>query len=372
MENLIKSLEFLGKSGFISGLVENNSIRNIKFLPLGKTFLDNIRNEWHRNKEDLNSYPAIGVDVENTPNSSKFSFIQSSSLRENLLHVKNHFQSELPLILKSENLYSGSVGNKKGNDDETIRFDIPRGTILATNYLYTPSVALEKFYHIQRERKICWMKYSSNPSRYFLSDLVTEEKAGHKLQSLKIKSKFATGDMEVEEIHFVPIAAMGLENESDFAMKDPRLGRDVLPTCIRSEFKLEATACALLLDSIENSREDTLAINRKIAPYQCGIFCFFEDKETTSDLTDLSTHISNVIRKLGISTLNLQKCHTNNRDTLLTEICQMDRIGVPYCIILQSDTLRTGLMKLRSRDTTLSETIHITDVSNYLQKIFNS
>ncbi|XP_055844182.1 DNA polymerase subunit gamma-2, mitochondrial [Episyrphus balteatus] len=369
MENLTKSLEFLTKSGFIKGLVEKNTIKNIKFLPLGTTLLDNIRNEWHKNKEELNSYPAIGIDEDFKRDSNKFSFIRSHTLRESLLHVKNHFQNDLPLIIKTENLFSAP---RVVNDDETIQIDIPRETVLATNYFFTPSVALEKFYHIQRERKICWMKYSSNPSRYYLSDLVTEEVGGHKLQSLKIKSKLDSGDMEVEEIHFVPIAAMGLENESDFAMKDSRLLRDVLPTCIRSEFKLETTACALLLDSIESSRENTLAINRKIVPYQCGIFCYVEDNIMPSDMTDLSTHISNVIRKLGISALNLQKCHTNNPITLNTELCQMDRIGVPYCIILESETLRTGLMKLRSRDTTLSETIHITDVSNYLQKIFNS
>lgn len=371
MESLTKSLELLTKSGFIKGLVENKTVKNTKFLPLGKTLLDNIRIEWHKQKEDLNSYPAIGVheDDKNQREVNKFSFIQSSGFRENLLHVKKHFQSELPFILKTESQWTGSNGS--GNE-ELIQFEIPEETVLATNYFFSSSVAVEKFYHIQRERKICWMKYSSNPSRYFLSDLVTEEKNGHKLQSLKVKSKFGIGDLEVEEIHFAPLAAMELENEADFLMKDPRSGRDVLPTCIRSEFRLETTACALLLDSIESNRSSTLALNRKIAPYQCGIFCFFQGKTISSDLTDLSTHISNVIRKLGISALNLQKCHTNNRNTLSTELCQMDQIGVPYCIILDTDSLRTGLMKLRSRDTTLSETINISDVSNYLQKIFNS
>lgn len=374
MENLTRYLELLTKTGFIKGAVEKNTIKNIKFLPLGKTLLDNIRNEWHKQKDDLNSYPAVALDhdkelAEIQQDSSKFSFIRQSGFRENLLHVKQHFQSELPLILKTENHCSAFVGN---TSDQNINFEIPQETILASNYLFTPSVALEKFYHIQRERKICWMKYSSNPSRYFLSDLVTEDQAGHKLQSLKIKSKFGVGDVEVEDIHFVPLAAMDLENDADFAMADSKLGRNVFPTCIKSEFRLERTACALLFDSIESSREGTLALNRKIAPYQCGIFCFFEGKKISSDLTDLSTHISNVIRKLGISALNLQKCHTNDRNILFSELSQMDQIGVPYCIILDSGSLQTGLMKLRSRDTTLSEVIHITDVSNYLQKIFNS
>lgn len=48
----------------------------------------------------------------------------------------------------------------------------------------------------------------------------------------------------------------------------------------------------------------------------------------------------------------------------------MDKIGVTYNLILESKSLQNGLIKLRNRDTTISEIIHISDIPNYLLKIF--
>ncbi|XP_046915659.2 DNA polymerase subunit gamma-2, mitochondrial [Dermatophagoides farinae] len=47
-------------------------------------------------------------------------------------------------------------------------------------------------------------------------------------------------------------------------------------------------------------------------------------------------------------------------------IDQCDRLAVKYCIILTEETLRTGIIHLRNRDTTISEQIHI---SNLLKTI---
>lgn len=49
-----------------------------------------------------------------------------------------------------------------------------------------------------------------------------------------------------------------------------------------------------------------------------------------------------------------------------------DSIGVPYGILLEPDSLVTGFFKLRNRDTTLLETVHISQLESYLLKIFNS
>lgn len=55
----------------------------------------------------------------------------------------------------------------------------------------------------------------------------------------------------------------------------------------------------------------------------------------------------------------------------LKEIAQKtDSIGIPYLLIIGDKTLETGLLRLRSRDTTLCETIHISDIPKYLIDIF--
>jgi glycyl-tRNA synthetase (class II) len=49
-----------------------------------------------------------------------------------------------------------------------------------------------------------------------------------------------------------------------------------------------------------------------------------------------------------------------------------DEVGIPYDILLDEKSLKDGLFQLRNRNTTLSETIHLSDVTDYLVKIFNS
>lgn len=52
------------------------------------------------------------------------------------------------------------------------------------------------------------------------------------------------------------------------------------------------------------------------------------------------------------------------------EFNKIDSIGIPYSLLLDAESLNTGLMKLRDRDTTLSETVHISFLTEYLSQIF--
>ena len=45
-----------------------------------------------------------------------------------------------------------------------------------------------------------------------------------------------------------------------------------------------------------------------------------------------------------------------------------DEIGTPYCITILDSTLSNGIVTLRSRNTTLQEFIHISDVVKTIQQ----
>ena len=52
------------------------------------------------------------------------------------------------------------------------------------------------------------------------------------------------------------------------------------------------------------------------------------------------------------------------------DLTYYDSLGIPYIVTVDKQSTKTGLIKLRSRETTLYETIHISDIPNYLLKIF--
>lgn len=79
-----------------------------------------------------------------------------------------------------------------------------------------------------------------------------------------------------------------------------------------------------------------------------------------------------LLERSNISILNSDGCQLTDSSALNQKYLEMDAIGVPYGIILDENSLETGFMKLRNRDTTLAETIHISYLKDYLPQIFQS
>lgn len=129
---------------------------------------------------------------------------------------------------------------------------------------------------------------------------------------------------------------------------------------------------ATLIDAVDTGTTSEINFHRKIAPYQCSIFATVNDQTDQVELQDLAKYITSLLRRSNISTLNAPKCFVSGEDALNVAIGEMDNIGVPYGILLDEHSLRNGLIKLRNRDTTISETIHLSDVPDYLLKIFHS
>lgn len=161
---------------------------------------------------------------------------------------------------------------------------------------------------------------------------------------------------------------------------------------------------ALLLDATEHNRPNLLRLNRKLAPYQCylaiepknsnlrkfleemlilsifliiSILALFNvDKQ--QDLNDLHTHLMFVLKRAGLRVYdpgNLPEDITlyRNKSGQQDSLAVADGLGIPYNILIdENESLKTGFLKLRSRETTLSEIIHISDIPNYLLKIFHN
>lgn len=43
-----------------------------------------------------------------------------------------------------------------------------------------------------------------------------------------------------------------------------------------------------------------------------------------------------------------------------------DEMGVLFTVVISENTLESGLLQVRSRDTTIKETMHISEIKNFL------
>lgn len=79
-----------------------------------------------------------------------------------------------------------------------------------------------------------------------------------------------------------------------------------------------------------------------------------------------------LLQRCHISILNTDDCHFPDVSALEYKYKEIDTIGVPYSILLDATSLENGFIKLRNRDTTLAETIHISYLNDYIPHIFQS
>lgn len=127
------------------------------------------------------------------------------------------------------------------------------------------------------------------------------------------------------------------------------------------------------MDAIESAYDQEICLNRRIAPYQCCIYSVLShsDDDDANTFIDLTKYIRLHLQRGGLSVpLESKDNLVRSTKELQQKFHQTDSIGVPYVLILDKESLKTGLLKLRNRDTTLAETIHLSDVPKYLLNIF--
>lgn len=273
MKKLCEIAEILSKSGYLQFKISSNInnknklITDIKFLPLGSIFLNKIHNELiHNNKGSINTYLIPSDNTNNFHHNSNeissktYLYIKSRKFHQNFLHIKENFQKEIPLAIKEELNYSNEneienlINDYNSpiteNNDNDIKINIKNGKLLTNTYFINEQSAKEYFYKIQRERKIWWMKLSSNPGRYYLTDLKTismQQNSNLKSHSIKIKAKFENDNvLQLENIYMIPLKSLKLEKQNEFYLKDGRLNKRVLPAIIRTELQLETASIGKL------------------------------------------------------------------------------------------------------------------------------
>ena len=97
------------------------------------------------------------------------------------------------------------------------------------------------------------------------------------------------------------------------------------------------------------------------------------DEQIHGDLTRLGTYVSHEIRSRNLSVYysnGLLKSFNDN--AIETQIGYFDSIGIPMCLVLNADTLKTGMAKLRNRDTSITEEIHLSELKDRLEKWYSA
>lgn len=212
MRSLRRALQSLQESQYIQVMLSDNgeSATSAKLLKYGIDFQRQLRRQ-------LEAY---------SPESAQNITLKTSHREHNNKGLRFLFSEEFQINYKSlcrtVDLHTANVLSKTIEETpftlcQNSHFNIddtqPRLS-LVSDYFVHSSRKLETFYNIQRERKIWWMRYSADPSRYVVEPFETELECederldrtfSQKCQSIKIKSVLPFNKVDMEHITLVPI-----------------------------------------------------------------------------------------------------------------------------------------------------------------------
>lgn len=337
----------------------NNSLIVNKCTPLFEKLLRNVKKEYkkfHNNREPKINNLEVALN-----NSAKASTLIGYLENQHFIDAYTQFKEnqELPFSITQE------IQCRSASDQGEIRF--PSQHILRTTYFVSNSFSREMFHQIQRQHKIWWMTYGASPGKYSISDQRTDSFSKY----VNIRSNVEDLQMDVERLKLFSLKDCIRDKEAlcSFLSRVPNRKKEVIPDVIEATVELQTASLALLLDAV-NLSEDYTAFHRRSAPYQIALLV----NEPSADLIDLARYIELLVNvtEPEIEILNESKTKVVNERNWNMELAKLDEIGIPYSIMLNQNSLKAGLLKLRNRNTTLSETIHLSDVTSYVIKIFNS
>lgn len=238
LKSILKSLhksQYLTANYLESNLVNKQTLNNTILLKNGQKLRQqlllqwlNTSTDWAQNRRTLETNP------NSMENKGRLSFLQSKTFQKYCQQLCQSLEGNFnpvvsKTILKSSlNPHHEQALLKLNTIDDNV-------TLLVSDYFVPASNGLEKFYNIQRERKIWWMRYSANPSRYFVEpfDLVpehnTDDEFDNKCQSITIKSSFPYDVIDMESITLMPLNEMTSSQMS----------------VIRSVINLDLTTCGM-------------------------------------------------------------------------------------------------------------------------------
>ncbi|XP_049817230.1 DNA polymerase subunit gamma-2, mitochondrial isoform X2 [Aethina tumida] len=348
-----KIIEMCIKHGFFKQL--NNvhyGCDQFSIQPTAALLLENLRKEWTK---------SIVINKDVTVVLSGEIYEDSLEFVSSLCSEKLPFGvAEIKLEEKNTNKKFRNLTDFANEPNFKKHFVMMDNYGMTSNFYVSPKDSTQFFHNFQRQRRMWWRKFSADPGRYSFSDLRNADEC----QSVDILSKYNWGKQVLE--------TLTLKKMSNKSIQDGR--NTVVPDCIISKANLIEMMVNTVCDAYDEPKfqgkpRPMLHFHRKLAPYKISFAIDSAKAAGVAELKDLALYLCRQLRDNHVSTLYIPSSYRQKISSLYQ---QFDQMGVPYNVVLTDSTLKDGIAFLRSRDTTLKEQVHVSDIVKYVEKLFKN
>nr|CAD7460102.1 unnamed protein product [Timema tahoe] len=344
-----------------------------KFGPSGELLKHNVGHEWFLSNvvnTDHSVFPywgggqSTGNITEGTAPKcySVVTKVYDEDFSEHYRYMKEMSGGQLPFGLTEMRAEVDRCGVVEDTGDGRY-FTPSHRTIMRSCAFVRPIDSSQAFYQWQKRRKMWWRKFSASPGRFSVTDVQSVEEG----QRAEICAEFPWGSQSVECVTLrgsAPFDKLDNACRQSFEARDGR--KRVTPHVIESWTTLECAVFTFLCDSHDEVRlsgvpKEVMRFHRKLAPYKLAFSA--SSSSTSEELSQLAVYLTRQLRKAGVSTLLLPDVAKRSQES---QFLRNDEMGVPYTAVLNDNTLKTGILGLRSRETTLKEQVHVSELENHV------
>lgn len=254
------------KSGFFEAFTATEkSIKDLKFFSHAKCLQENMERAALHTAENIKNSLKVFGDQDFDAAESQLPLPEKYSLIRKRIRSTRNTPFKLADLRTNETspLWKGFA-----TDEQEISVELPTNSKSLSFWCFVQEKEAEEyFYRIQRQRKIWWMQYAANPGRFFISEVKSNDLTEYNQneQSVSLKATYPFGNLAIEHIELLPTESVYPEEA----------GKNVIPNrIVRSSTFLELATIETVLDSIDAGDFGELCIHRRVAPYQCSVYCF--------------------------------------------------------------------------------------------------
>ncbi|MFH1246533.1 MAG: glycine--tRNA ligase [Candidatus Liptonbacteria bacterium] len=231
---------------------------------------------------------------------------------------------------------------------------------------------MEIEYFIRPEEWEKWFEYWRVEMRNWIEEIGGDMSKVHEVEiSESERAHYSKRTMDFEfEYPFGQKELYGLAYRTDFDLRnhetasglnlkyrDPQTNEELLPHVIEPTWGLNRSMLMVLLSAYrEEEKRAYLKLKPALAPYKAAVFPLLANKP---QLVEKAREIYDSLRRN-------HSIAWDDRGNIGKRYYSQDEIGTPYCITVDFDTLDSGTVTVRDRDTATQERIAVDDLKGFI------
>ncbi len=236
---------------------------------------------------------------------------------------------------------------------------------------FVPPAENDRWYAYWREQRFRWYTdLGIRASRLRIRDHEKTELAHYSVATCDIEYEYPFGWGELE----------GIACRTDFDLKrhseasgvrleffDPETKEHYVPWVIEPAGGIDRMALTFLIDAyaeeeLEKESRVVLRFHPRIAPITVGVFPLVKK----DGMPEKARELEEGLREAGFSTFYDEKAAIGRRYR------RQDEVGTPWCVTIDGDTLKEGVVTVRDRDSMAQERVRSDEVATYLREALRS